>query len=159
MLLDVQTRIFFNDICLMFDLYVHRAIIVQIKNNGVNMAGGRPTKYDPSLCEKAFEVISEGASIPELAYIIKVDQTTINDWMRIHQDFALAIKSAREIAEGWWLMHGKDNLHNKEFNSTLWYMNMKNRYGWTDKKSSDDEKNSAVELLVQLLAKKSDETK
>lgn len=53
-------------------------------------------------------------------------------WMKEEDDFAETVKKGKALAEAWWMVHGRKNIHNKDFNSTLWYMNMKNRYGWAD---------------------------
>lgn len=54
-------------------------------------------------------------------------------WMKDEPNFSETIKEGRLLSEAWWNKLARKNLTNKEFNSTLWYMNMKNRFGWTDK--------------------------
>ena len=94
---------------------------------------GRPTKYLPEYCMKAYEIMRQGASLEELAYDLDVHTDTVVEWSNVHEDFSVAIKEGRSFAKGWWLKKGREHIENKEFNSTLWYMNMKNRYGWADK--------------------------
>jgi transposase len=94
---------------------------------------GRPTKYDPVFCEQIIELMRAGYSILEVAYQLEVHKDTIYEWEKVHSEFSDALKKARDYSEGWWLLQGRNNLNNKEFNSTLWYMNMKNRHKWSDK--------------------------
>jgi transposase-like protein len=96
--------------------------------------GGRPSIYRPEFCEQAIEYLKTGASIEELGLELDVGYSTIYQWMHEHEEFAEAIKQGREYSKGWWLKNGRSELHSNTFNSTLWYMNMKNRWDWSDKK-------------------------
>lgn len=83
------------------------------------------------------EMYLDGASDVEVkAEIYKWRGSFSNDlwdrWMKEEQIFSETIKQGKFLAESWWMTHGRKNIHNKDFNSTLWYMNMKNRYGWAD---------------------------
>lgn len=98
---------------------------------------GRPTKYIPSMCKVAIDLMSEGASLAEVAAEIDVCEDTIQEWKRksgdyFIEEFSEAIKQGIRKSKAWWEKHGRKNLDNKEFNSTLWYMNMKNRFKWAD---------------------------
>jgi orotate phosphoribosyltransferase-like protein len=94
---------------------------------------GRPTIYREEMCEKVVELLKEGASIEEIGLELNVGYSTIYKWMDMYPEFGEAIKNGREYSKGWWLQQGRIALREKEFNSTLWYMNMKNRHGWADK--------------------------
>ena len=54
-------------------------------------------------------------------------------WMKEEPQFWETIKIGRKLAESWWNKNGRTNLQNKDFSYTGWYMQMKNRYGWTDR--------------------------
>lgn len=99
------------------------------------MPGGRPTKYRPEMCDVVIELMSEGASKFEVAAAINVCIDTISEWQKEENNpqFSAAIKQGERLSRAWWEKHGRLNLDNKEFNSTLWYMNMKNRHAWADK--------------------------
>lgn len=61
-------------------------------------------------------------------------------WERLldeEQEFFETIKKGREMSQAWWQSQGRINLKDKEFSSTLWYMNMKNRFGWADKQQTE----------------------
>lgn len=88
------------------------------------------------------ELYAEGASDVEVrAAIYKLrgsfSQTLWDRWMSEEEEFHEVIKKGRELAQAWWENNGRINLYNRDFNSTLWYMNMKNRYGWADSQKVD----------------------
>lgn len=56
------------------------------------MPAGRPSKYDPSYCEKVIEVMGEGLSLTAFAGCIGVDRSTITEWCSAHPEFSAACK-------------------------------------------------------------------
>ena len=105
------------------------------------MPAGRPTKYDPSMLKDMIALFSEGASKTEIAASLGITRETFNVWQKNNQDFSDAVKEGEELSKSWWEKHGRTQLENKNFNAVLWYMNMKNRFGWRDKQdiTSNDE--------------------
>lgn len=95
----------------------------------------RPTKYDPSKNQSVIDLMSEGASIVEVAGLLDVDRQTVYNWMDEHKEFFDTIKKGLDKSQEWWEKQGRKNLQNKDFNYTGWYMNMKNRFrdDWKDK--------------------------
>lgn len=106
---------------------------------------GRPSLYKPEMCEQATELMKSGLALEELPLHLKVSLRSINEWREVHPEFAQAIKDGIDYSQSWWMGEGRENIRNKEFNATLWYMNMKNRFGWKDK----TENHSTVSVEVK----------
>lgn len=111
------------------------------------MKVGRPTKYNPDNNKNVITLMMEGASITEVAAFLDISRETIYDWIdekspRYNRDFSYTIKKGLSLSEAWWEKKGRVNLENKDFNSTLWYMNMKNRFKWADRQTIDNNINS-----------------
>lgn len=100
-------------------------------------AGGRPliqltdlpTDYEQLIIRE----MSIGASLQEIYGWLNISEPTFKRLCRDHPEFARTIKTGLRLSEKWWLQIGRTHIRDKEFNSTLWYMNMKNRFGWRDK--------------------------
>lgn len=109
------------------------------------MAGGRPlSEFDlePGWQETILALYEMGASDAEVkAEIYRMRGSFSNDlwdrWKRDEPQFSEAIKAGKMLSEAWWHSMGRLSLQNKEFSYTGWYMNMKNRFGWSDKQEID----------------------
>lgn len=118
------------------------------------MPAGRPDHYDPSMCEIAIELMREGASRTEVAAELGMgSRDTIPKYCEKYPEFDSAIKKGKLLSQSWWEKKGRKNVDNKEFNSTLWYMNMKNRFKWRDKHDVDHgvAQGSLIEKLIDKL--------
>lgn len=111
---------------------------------------GRPTKYSPELCEKLIDIMAQGKSkttaITELGISVKTfwDWTTeyiedVDEEGKLYKrsnnnfqpNFLKALKIAEQLNLSWWEEMGRMNINNKDFNSTLYMMQMQNRHGWS----------------------------
>ena len=103
------------------------------KSMTVKKKMGRPTKYRPEMLEKIVELMTVGASLEEVSGEIDVSLETMNQWCKengpyFNWNFSEAIKKGKRLSQKWWEYEGRSNLTTKDFNCTLWYMNMKNRF-------------------------------
>jgi hypothetical protein len=62
-------------------------------------APGRPTLYEPDLCEQAHNYCLLGATNDDLAGFLGVSPSTIDNWIARHDDFADAVKRGRIVAD------------------------------------------------------------
>jgi hypothetical protein len=85
------------------------------------------------MCEAVVELMREGASLREVCAGLDINPHTRIEWEAKHPEFSHAIKSGIELSAAWWEKEGRTSLRDKEFSPTLWYMNMRNRFGWADK--------------------------
>jgi len=98
---------------------------------------GRPKAKLTDLREdwKAFilKEMAEGASQAEITAGLEISNDLFYRFMKEEKEFSETIKKGLALCKCWWEKKGRKNLENKEFSATLWYMNMKNRFGWADK--------------------------
>lgn len=110
--------------------------------------------------EKALALGKEGASDVEIRceafkgmkedddYVMSTDL-----WYRLlkeEPEFSETIKRSAEYCRLWWEKKGRVSLENKEFSPTLWYMNMKNRFGWRDKQDVTTNGKEIPQPIIQL---------
>lgn len=63
------------------------------------MAGGRPTDYDVSFCEKALKLCEQGATVREVAETFDVHIATIYRWQHEHPEFRESLRLGKEAAD------------------------------------------------------------
>lgn len=100
---------------------------------------GRPSKYTEDMPQMVIELMREGASLAEVASELGVSRATLSKWQADENkpEFVEAIKIGVDLSQAWWEKQGRTELWNSKFNHVLWYMNMKNRFGWRDKQEID----------------------
>lgn len=112
---------------------------------------GRPKEDISSLWEgweaNIIELYREGASDVEIkATIWDFRGSFSNDlwdrWLLEEPIFSETITKGRALSALWWNKKGRTELDSNTFNSGLWYMNMKNRFGWADKHETKEVKNN-----------------
>lgn len=112
------------------------------------MAGGRPTKYKPEYCEQLIEHMSEGYSYESFAGVIGVAKDTIYQWEK-HQEFSDSKKIAFAKCNVFWERVAMDGMHDRNFSAPVWIFNMKNRFGWKDKKEIDHSVDAKIKIEKQ----------
>ena len=108
-------------------------------SEGKKGAGGRPkitTADFPSFWkEKLVSMGAEGCSDVEMrGFLNYICHETWERLLAEDAEFSETVKKARTACQIFWEKNGRLSLNDKDFSATLWYMNMKNRFGWSDKK-------------------------
>ena len=98
---------------------------------------GRPSKYDPAMCEQVVEFGRQGMGKAEIAFELAVCRDTVNEWARQHPDFSDAIRRATDFAAGWWATQGRTGIRDRNFNAQAYRLQVLNRFpsDWRDKQS------------------------
>ena len=108
-------------------------------------------KYDQKYCDELISHMEKGKSFESFAGTIRVNRATIFRWKKNYEEFreayevgfCLSLNKWEDIGLAGLYMGGKDN----PFNSTVWVFNMKNRFGWTDKKEVKADEGTVKALL------------
>lgn len=108
------------------------------------MSGNENSGQRPTPCEltdaqflKILEMYSEGAANVEIkAYLINEIGAFSNNlwsrWMRDEPIFGETIRKGQILSEAWWTNKGRKGLEGGKLHYQGWYMQMKNRFAWTD---------------------------
>lgn len=112
------------------------------------MPVGRPSKYSKSFIPILEAMMANGASIEEVAAGLRISKQSLYTYADKYPEFLDAIKRGEEFSKAFWLKLGRESLRDKNFNYTGYYMNMKNRFGWSDKHhiKKDEGSDAVVDL-------------
>lgn len=102
------------------------------------MSATATTSNGKALLDLAKEAYENGASDVEVAKVLKVTIARFHQMCEEIPDFAKFVENGRTLSQAWWVEKARANLWNKDFNTSLWNFNMKNRYGWADKIDTAD---------------------
>lgn len=108
-------------------------------------------KYKEDFPDMLIEHMGNGYSFQAFAGVIKVSERVLYDWLDQIPEFNEAYEEAKARCRAKWeqfgiegmFMGGKDN----PFNATVWVFNMKNRFGWTDKR--EDKVETKTQIVIQ----------
>jgi hypothetical protein len=90
---------------------------------------GRPTKYDPLICDQIVELGAQGKSKAQIRRDIGIHHSTWGDWIEAHPEFSAAVKEAYELSMAWWEDQGMDGMFKgMKFNATAYIFQVKNRF-------------------------------
>jgi hypothetical protein len=105
---------------------------------------GAPAAYKPEFCDMLINFMSKGYSIEAFAGHVNATVASVYRWLK-HPDLG-DFREAKSIGEAkqrkFWEQAGRLGLMGKikGFNTSVWIFNMKNRYGWSDKRVDDETK-------------------
>lgn len=96
----------------------------------------RPSKYarawNKSTIPAVEELFRNGGSIVEACQIMGIGRETFYRWMKdpTKTSFRSKMEANLMASEAWWLRQGRENIGNRQFNATLYNLNMVNRFKW-----------------------------
>ena len=122
----------------------------------MNTKQGRPTKYRSEMCAILEEMMREGASQIEVMAEIDITEDTFYRWKKENEEFSESVARGKLLSQAWWERMGRVNLENTKFNYRGWYMNMKNRFQWTDKTDMKRDEIKTVLISSRLMSVLSD---
>jgi len=98
------------------------------------MPAGRPSQYDPALCDDAREFIAQGFSLTAFAGHLGVSRQTVYNWADQHPEFLDAVKSGQAGGVLWWEKANRNLALTGEGNATACVFGLKNRAAdeWRD---------------------------
>lgn len=106
---------------------------------------GRPTKYDPAICEQIIELGRQGKSKVQMVAATNIPYATMSAWEQAHPAFREAMDEAMRLAQAFWedlaIAHMVEMPGGPKLNTGLWSRSMSARF------PRDYRDNSKVELV------------
>lgn len=108
---------------------------------------------EPSWQEKIQALYEDGASDIEICKALRFRPSVFDQNYSNNSAFRDLIDIGRIMAQAWWMEQGRKNVHNTKFNTSLYSLIMKNRFGWAEKVESNGLTLSKDESLDALSTK------
>lgn len=108
----------------------------------------------PSRWDRAMTLYEVGASDAEIAKSLGLTVGKFRELIKTEEAMKNFHEKGQTVSRAYWESLGRTQLFNKEFNSSLWLSNMKNRFGWADKVEavSSEESRSSDQIKADLTA-------
>lgn len=106
--------------------------------------------------KEVYDLYAEGASDTEVAAHLKLTLRQFYQQLDENDKFRILVDFGRTMSQAWWERQGRKNLQNKQFNSVLWFAQMKNKFGWADKvesSSTNENLNTNIDDLKEKIQK------
>lgn len=87
--------------------------------------------------DKILDLYAEGMSDYEVMTEMTLHFETFKRLLT-DPEFNEVVGMGRQKSRAWWERAGRVNLQNRDFNATLWKINVQNRLGWSDKTSTHE---------------------
>lgn len=99
---------------------------------------GRKTKYRPELCEELVEQMKTGLSFEASCGALGISKDSGYSYLKKYPEFALAKSLGDTLGQHYWESQAIEHLwlpkDGGKFNSAVFSLTMKNRFGWREKK-------------------------
>lgn len=94
---------------------------------------GRPTDYEPEMCDIAYHAYSEGKSLAEVCCLLKIHHSTYYVYIEKHTNFTEACKLGIANGEAYWTEKAASGALDDEsgIQPVLFQFYMMNRFKWT----------------------------
>lgn len=102
--------------------------------------GGRPSKYDPALCDIVIEWGKQGKSKAWICAELEVVDQTLRNWGEAHPEFLEAMEIALKKSQQWWEDKGQTGMVGKSIDGSIWSRSMAARFphDWREKSTVDN---------------------
>lgn len=126
------------------------------------MSAGRPTKYNPEMCEIIKKELAKGHSIQAAASVLEVCSDTVYEWRKVHPEFSESIREGLDLGLKMFekILMAKvsgqkiDNFDSKKSDTSCLIFAMKTRfhkvYGDVQKHEISGNNGSAINLAYNL---------
>ncbi len=93
---------------------------------------GRPSKYDPALCNKVVELGRQGKSVEQISSALGFHYKTLLYWAETHPEFLEAMELAKQYELAYWEDLGSQYIveapQSAKLNTGLWSRSMAARF-------------------------------
>lgn len=93
---------------------------------------GRPSKYDPALCDKVIELGRQGKSVEQISSDLGWHYKTLLYWAETHPEFLEAMELAKQYEMAYWeelaTKHIVEDPRGPKLNTGLWSRSMAARF-------------------------------
>jgi transposase-like protein len=98
---------------------------------------GRPSLYDPALCDKVIELGKLGKSTEQIASILGFSLRVFYKWRDEYEEFMQALEDAKQYEQYWWEEQAQayliENKESDKINTQMWSRSMAARFPKKDR--------------------------